>query len=333
MDQSNYTDGLQKPLIPNFIAYTYGVFAIEKWTKGRWTAEAGARFDKRDQTIYVRKNANEIQTQTKTFQRATFIVGGGYAVNEHLTLSSTVSSAWRPPAINELYSNGLHNGTATYEVGDSNLVPEQSVNVDVNAKFHNEKWMVEVSAFRNQIQHFIYQLPVQPPTITLRGTFPTFQFTQSNVVMQGAEVNVSRVLHPHFIATAAVSYLHAQDVSRDQPLIYMPSNRGRLGIQYQHAQLWKLEQLFAEVNWLYVARQSRYPIGIDYKNPPADYHLVDVNFGCEIPVQQQHLKVSVSVRNVFDVSYRDYLNRFRYFTDEPGRNIIVRLTIPFSIIH
>jgi iron complex outermembrane receptor protein len=333
MDQSNYTDGVQKPLIPNFIAYTYGFFAIEKWSKGRWTAELGTRFDKRDQTIYYRKTNTEIAQQFKTFQRATFIVGAGYAVTKNLQLNSSIASAWRPPAINELYSNGLHNGTATYERGDSNLIPEQSLNLDVNAKFHNEKWIVEISAYRNQIEQFIYQLPVQPPTITLRGTFPTFQFTQSNVVMWGTELNASRSLHPHLMATAAVSYLHAQDVIRDQPLIYMPANRGRLGLQYQHAQVWKLEQFFAELNWNYVSRQSRYPVGIDYKNPPAAYHLLDVNIGCEIPVQQQHVMVSVSVKNVLDVSYRDYLNRFRYFTDEPGRNIIVRLTIPFSIIH
>ncbi|MES2779786.1 MAG: TonB-dependent receptor [Bacteroidota bacterium] len=333
MDQSNYTDGIQKPLIPNFIAYTYGAFGIEKWNKGRWTAELGARFDKRNQTIYVRKANTDIGQQTKMFQRATFIIGGGYAVNEHLNVSSTLSSAWRPPAINELYSNGLHNGTATYETGDSNLIPEQSINADVNMKYHNEKWMAELSLFRNQINNFIYQLPVQPPTITLRGTFPTFQFTQTNVVMQGTELNVSRVLNKQLIATAAISYLDAQDVSNNEPLILMPANRSRLGLQYQRAQVWRLEQFFAEMNWSYVAQQTRYPINLDYKTPPAAYHLFDATAGFDLPIQKQHIKVSVSVKNIFNVSYRDYLNRFRYFTDEPGRNIILRLTIPFTIFN
>lgn len=332
MDQSNYTDGIQKPLIPNFIAHTYGAFMIEKWIKGRWTAELGTRFDKRDQTIYVRKTNDEITQQTKTFQRTTFIIGGGYAVAEHLQINSSIASAWRPPAINELYSNGLHNGTATYETGDSNLVPEQSINMDVNTKYHNDKWMAELSLFRNRINDFIYQLPVEPPTITLRGTFPTFRFTQTNVVMQGAELNISRVLNAHLIATTAISYLFAQDVSNDEPLILMPANRGRIGLQYQQSQLWKLEQFFAEVTGLYVAKQTRYPVNSDYKNPPEAYSLFDVTTGFEVPFHKQHIKVSVSVKNMFNVSYRDYLNRFRYFTDEPGRNIIVRLTIPFTIL-
>jgi iron complex outermembrane receptor protein len=331
MHQSNYTDGTQKTLIPNFIANTYGVFIFEKWVKGRWSAELGSRFDKRDQTIYQRNSKNEIVTQSRNYQRATAIVGGSYSFTEKLKLSSTFSSAWRPPSINELYSNGLHNGTATYEIGDSNLVPEKSYNLDINLKYQHTKWVIETSVFRNSISDFIYQLPVQPPTITLRGTFPTFMFTQTDVVMQGAEVNVSYSLSKHFITTGAISYLHADDVTHNQPLIYMPSNRSKLGVQYQTNSLWKVEHFFAEINWQYVAEQKRIPTNMDYKNPPPAYNLFDANIGFEIPVKNQHIKVSASAKNMFNVSYRDYLNRFRYFTDEPGRNFIVRLTIPFQL--
>lgn len=332
MDQSNYTDGVQKPLIPNFVSSTSGVYFFEKWSKGRWVAEFGSRADQREQTIYVRNSAQEIVTQSRTYSSATVIAGGSYALNEHWKASTTFSSAWRPPAINELYSNGLHNGTATYEIGDSNLVPERSYNLDLNLKRQSEKWTIEISGFRNQISDFIYQLPVPQPTITLRGTFPTFVFTQTNVVMQGAEINSSYLLHKNLVAGAALTYLHAQDVSHNQPLIYMPANRGRLSLQYQRGRLWKTEQVFAEVVWTYVDRQTRVPQGLDYLPPPAAYNLFDVNAGLEIPVKKQHIRLSASVKNVWNVSYRDYLNRFRYFTDEPGRNIIVRLTVPFTLL-
>jgi outer membrane receptor protein involved in Fe transport len=65
MHQSNYTDGTQKPLIPNFIANTYGFFVFEKWVKGRWSAELGSRFDKRDQTIYQRNSKNDRDSKQK----------------------------------------------------------------------------------------------------------------------------------------------------------------------------------------------------------------------------------------------------------------------------
>lgn len=331
MHQSNYSAGTQKPLIPNFIADTYGIFFFEKWLKGRWVAELGSRYDYRSQTIYVRNAQNEIVTQNRSYQRATAIIGGGYSFTEKLTVNSTFSSAWRPPSVNELYSNGLHNGTATYEIGDSNLIPERSYNLDITLKFHHLKWAVEASIFRNTIYDFIYQLPVQPPTITLRGTFPTFQFTQTDVVMQGAEVNFSYLLTTHWLGTAALSYLHADDVTNDEPLILMPANRSKVGIQYQTNAVWKVEQFFAELNWQYVAEQKRVPPNQDYKAPPPAYQLFDINMGFRIPFYKQHINVSASVKNVFNVSYRDYLNRFRYFSDEAGRNFVLRLTIPFEI--
>jgi iron complex outermembrane recepter protein len=225
----------------------------------------------------------------------------------------------------------LHNGTATYELGDSNLVPERSYNLDVSIKYHQVKWAVEASFYRNAITDFIYQLPVQPPTITLRGTFPTFQFTQTNVVMQGAEVNASYLLQKHWMVSGSFSYLHAQDQSHHQPLIFMPANRGKLGLVYRQNAVWKLEQFFAEANWLYVAKQNRYQPGLDYKDPPPAYNLFDISMGFNIPFYKQHITVSGSVKNVFNTGYRDYLNRFRYFTDEAGRNFTIRLSIPFEL--
>jgi iron complex outermembrane recepter protein len=331
MHQSNYTDGTQKPLIPNFIANTYGGFVFEKWQKGRWAAEVGSRFDSRSQTIYVRNNSNQIVIQSRDYHRATAIVGAGYAFTEKWNVNTTVSSAWRPPSINELYSNGLHNGTATYELGDSNLVPEQSFNWDLTLKYHDVKWSVEASVYRNAIEDFIYQLPVLPPTITLRGTFPTFQFTQTQVLMQGAEVNASYLLHANWLTTVSVTYLKADDVTHDQPLVLMPTNRYKIGVQYQRNALWKIEQFYVSVNGLYVAKQNRYQPGLDYKDPPPAYQLFDVNIGFQIPFYKQHLTVSASVKNVLNTTYRDYLNRFRYFTDEVGRNITIRVSIPFEL--
>jgi iron complex outermembrane receptor protein len=33
----------------------------------------------------------------------------------------------------------------------------------------------------------------------------------------------------------------------------------------------------------------------------------------------------LGINNLFNTRYRDYMNRFRYFTDEVGRNIVLQL--------
>ena len=49
----------------------------------------------------------------------------------------------------------------------------------------------------------------------------------------------------------------------------------------------------------------------------------------KIGITQNYL--SLSVTNLLNTSYREYLNRFRYYADEMGRNITLRIKIPFEI--
>ena len=41
------------------------------------------------------------------------------------------------------------------------------------------------------------------------------------------------------------------------------------------------------------------------------------------------LNIGLGVNNVFDTSYRNYLNSLRYFADELGRNIILQLKLNY----
>ena len=78
-------------------------------------------------------------------------------------------------------------------------------------------------------------------------------------------------------------------------------------------------------------QQNRVPENSDYAKPPSAYTLFDAEAGTDIYFGKQKMSVIFQVNNLFDVAYRDYLNRFRYFTDEMGRNFTFRLKIPINI--
>jgi iron complex outermembrane recepter protein len=328
MNQGNVSEGLQ-PILPNYRAYTYGIFLIEKWQQGRWMAEAGVRYDWRDQTRFIYENG--IQSNSMLYDGATFSVGGGYVINEFFKINSNVSSAWRPPSINELYSYGLHGGSATFEIGNPNLVAERNLNSEVGLVLNYSKWNGELNLFRNQFRNFIYRLPNPVPTLTIRGSFPMMNFVQDDALLQGSELNVTRLLGKSFSAGINASFLHAQNTTDNVPLIFMPANRARFTLAYQKAKVWKLNGVFADVQYNYVATQNRFPQGIDIIDPPAAYGLLDINAGCETRIGKQPIRISMSVYNALNASYRDYLSRLRYYTLEPGINFLVRLTIPFTI--
>lgn len=329
MNQANVSSGLQ-PIIPNFRAVTVGSYLMEKWQRKRWMAEVGLRFDWRQQTPFV-YNPKGTQTDYRTYTGLTTVVGGGYALTESIKLQANLSSAWRPPSINELYSYGLHGGTATFEVGNPNLTKEYGVNSEVGIELNTPIWQGELSVFRNQFTGFVYNLPAPQPILTVRGAFPLLNRVQDDAVLQGVDASLNRYLGKHFTAGVNLSYLYAQNTSDDVPLILMPANRVRFTVGYTHTKWWKLHDVFVNTEFTYVAEQKRYPVGVDLIAPPPAYGLLDLNLGCEIHIGKQPLRISGSIYNALNTSYRDYLSRFRYYSLDPGINFVLRLAAPFNI--
>jgi len=62
---------------------------------------------------------------------------------------------------------------------------------------------------------------------------------------------------------------------------------------------------------------------LDYAPAPAAYTLLRIYLGGQL--MRQHLQWIISLDNALNTRYRDYMNRLRYFADEPGRNLSLRL--------
>ena len=67
----------------------------------------------------------------------------------------------------------------------------------------------------------------------------------------------------------------------------------------------------------------------DILDVPGAYTLVNLEAGLEKRLRNSALRVNLAGTNLFNVEYRDYLNRFRYYSAEMGRNITLRLNYEF----
>ncbi len=325
--QNNSADGVSF-IIPDFTANTLGLYLMERKDAERWTFEAGIRYDIRWLYASSTRRLNQLE-ENRLFQNINGILSAVRRLPQNWMLVSTVSTGWRAPSINELYSNGLHTASATYEKGNRNLNAEQSMMADITIKKESEKLNAELGLYHNYIDQYIYQRPDLVPTLTIRGAFPTLVFTQTNASLSGADLTVSYLWFKHLKTGAGGSYLYAQDISANEPLMYMPANRVRFSLGYQYNKWVFTRKGFAELRANWVSRQNRFVSGVDYVDPPSAYMLLSLNYAFEIPVGKQTLKVSAGVNNMLNTTYRDYLSRFRYFTDDTGINYILRLTVPF----
>ena len=245
-------------------------------------------------------------------------------------MNLNIGAGWRPPTVNELYSYGVHHGTAQFEIGDRDLIPEQSYSIDATVKHRSDISSVEVSGFINRMDDFIFAFPSLQPTLTLRGIFPTLIYRQSDVVLHGIDVSLEyQILEDVRIGTSG-SIVRGEDTDRNEPLYQMPADRFK-GWAHFHLPLhFGLEEAYVEISGTTVAKQTRVPPNADYLPPPSGFSLFDIEYGGEFIMGPHMVRFNISVQNIFNRAYRDYLSRFRYFIDNPGRDIVFRIHIPFG---
>ncbi len=333
MQQDNSYSG--RYLIPNYTSSSYGGYAIEKWAKGGWEAQAGIRFDvKNIETRRIRGGAQTLTAYEFNFTALGSSFNLGYRILPEWKANATVSLSTRPPHVNELLVDGIHHGSGTYERGDPRLKPEQSFNLSLNSSYasKNKAWQLDLTLYRNSIENYIYQQPrPDSPVLTIRGAFPLIQYTATDALLQGMDITSTLRLSPSLSHTIRYALLRARNLIENDWLIWMPSDRIANEITYSLKDGKRFSETYFSVELQNVMRQKRVPDekngSRDYKEAPPAYSLLNADVSTSFKIGRLPLTLGVGGRNLLNKAYREYLNTFRYYTDERGRNITLRLKL------
>ncbi|AKD55422.1 TonB-dependent receptor [Spirosoma radiotolerans] len=328
-------------LIPNFRNYGAGLFAIERYAVGRLTLEAGVRYDYRWLRAYfLDEVTKQTYFKTHTWQNANGSLGAAYQLRPDLTLTANFSTAWRAPNVADLYSNGLHQSAVAYERGNPDLQPEQAYNSNLVLAYAGKRLSGEIGVYNNRIENYIYLKPDSVPVVRQRGAFPSYTYAQVRATFRGVDASITYKLTDRFTVTSKNSLLFAYNQTDHDYLVFIPANRSDNNIRYDWAKWGKLTNVYVSVSGLYVSRQNRAPAVTsrqengaiiftgDFAAPPPAYFLLGAEAGFQTQVGKQPISVILSGTNLANVAYRDYLNRFRYFADEPGRNLMLKVKLP-----
>ena len=335
LSQGNITSGkrVQNPtlttsLLPNYSLQNTGVFAIERRATEKWELELGLRYDVKDIETHrpkVNFSPNILRNQ-QTFNGLSGSIGFTYRWNLFTESQFTASRAFRAPGANELFSNGVHHGAGAFEIGDPNLKGESAMNLSFSTTYKRERWDIELGLYSNQIHNFIY---LRPDVLngnavyatTVRGVFPIFSYQQVNARFQGIDFQASYLLSERLSIQQKTSLVRAFDTENDQYLVGIPADRFEYLLRYA----FKKNKHYVSGGITSVARQTRVEDGSDYSAPPEGYFLVNLNWGMSVRAFDLNLRVS----NALNTAYRDYLNRFRYYADDQGRNISFKVAYNF----
>lgn len=350
-------------LIPDYDKYDAGVYALGKYfLNDAWIIEGGLRYDFNhlNANKFYRKSlwesrgydldfsdivVAEFGTQLLTnpvfnYHNVSGTMGFSYSFAQKYELLFNYSVATRAPNPSELFSEGLHHSAARIEIGDLRFTQEVAHKVSVALSKTGGKFQFTVNPFLNSIDDFIL---IEPSGVeqTIRGSFQVWDFKQTDALLLGFDLDAKVKLTERFDYITKFSFVKGYERENESPLILMPPANLSSILQYKNQNLNNLK-LGLESN--YVFRQNEFPYTnteiflpisettevIDLSTPPEAYHLMHFNADVDFNVfGKTDLSVGLTVTNLFNTNYRDYLNRLRYYADDLGRNIVLRLKINY----
>lgn len=335
----NNKNKAEELLIPNYDSRDLGLFAYAKKSWETTTFNIGARFDARkiEGVEMVEDGSPKFNTFSNSFSNLSGALGFTKEFNDQFNFKANLGSAFRSPNIAELSSDGVHEGTFRYEVGNNNLRPENSYYGDMAFEFNNNTVSASIGAFNNYIDNYIFSSQTAGETIVVDGeTLPVYRFVQENANLSGIEASLT--LHPAELIHFENSFSYTKGINRatDRPLPFIPAavlrNELRLEPEFKG-----VKNTYLSVALDNVFRQNR----IDaFETTTAGYTLVNLGLGTTFVLGRQPLRVNVSANNVFNKAYYDHLSRFKpgrldetdptagYYNQ--GRNISLGLYVPFK---
>lgn len=361
--QYNYAnpDTKIRRLIPDFEKYDLGVYGVYKkeftqdfgvemglrvdyrylnaykfYKQSLWTSR---NYDLTHSDIVIRESENQVLTQPQLhYLNRTATFGFHKHILRHTSLLANFTSASRAPNPSELFSEGLHHSASRIEIGNLDFVPEKSNKFSVSWEHEDHGEYISAQPFVNYLNDFIVIEPIGVEQ-TIRGNYQLWEYRQTNATLSGIDIDFKYQFPLHWKYSSQIAYVKGYDRTKKEYLISMPPFQFKNYIQYEFK-----SGMNVGIESIYVAKQNKYPNNnfsiylpqtglfetIDISTPPPAYHLVNID--AEIPIPNRfklQATLSLKVTNLLNTSYRNYLNRMRYFADEMGRNIVLQYTLHY----
>ncbi|WP_293891408.1 TonB-dependent receptor [Flavobacterium sp.] len=326
MHQTNKNSG-QELLIPDAATTDFGVFGTANYEFGKNVLQAGLRFDNRkinSETHGIIGQESYFAAIDKSFD--SFNASLGYKTNlaDDFTLRLNIASGFRAPNLAELTSNGVHEGSNRYEIGNANLKNEQNLQTDLNLEYKSSHFEIFANGFYNHINNYIF---ISPNGSVINGN-NVYDYVQANAKLYGGETGIHFHPHPldwlHFTSSYEM-VIGKKDNGSNLPLI--PANKWNNNFkgEFELKNWWK--EGFATLNIESTFAQNN---NGEFETKTSGYTLINLGLGGKININKATFNFNLNVNNVLDKRYVSHLSRLKSDgIPNIGRNVI--LGINFAI--
>lgn len=319
MAQKNENFG-EEFLIPDATTHDFGVFATSNIEWGKNTFQAGIRFDNRKINSQANGSVGEegyFEALEKKYNSFNASIGYKTTIKEKYIFRLNMASGFRAPNMAELTSNGVHEGSNRYEIGNKNLKNEQNVQADLNIEYRNPHFEWFVNGFYNFINNYIY---IEPNGNTI-DDYNVFNYVQNNAILYGGETGIH--FHPHPLDWLHITSTFETVIGKNRnnqylPLIPAQKLNNNLKIELSDKKYFKENYFSLGVE--HFLKQNNTSL---FETKTQDYTLVNIGVGTKIQFAKTAFTIYLNANNLFNKNYISHLSRLKADgIPNIGRNIV-----------
>lgn len=321
----------EETLIPAYNLYDIGSYATISKASEFLTLNGGVRYDYR-----------HLDFSSLNFSAVTGSFGAVWNACRHTSIRLNMARGFRAPNMSELGSDGVHEGTIRYELGNAQLKPEYSWQADLGADYSDTHISAQIALFANLVQNYIF---AQRIPIEMAEGYRTYQYTQGNARLLGFEAGID--FHPihsiHFQNT--FSYVDARQLNANEdakylPMIPAPRWTSELKHELTHQNRTMFNNAFVSLCLEYNLAQNHYCRVDETETRTPSYALLNLSAGSDIMVKKQKMaEIYIIADNLLNKTYQNHLSRLKYCDTNTltglqgvynmGRNVTFKVVVPF----
>lgn len=318
----------EEAFIPGVEINEMGVFTLQRFEFGKFGLDAGLRIDARE--LRADLDGRETSTpgleagldwsttpDTRSFTNVSASAGAFWRPSDPLFLALTLSLSGRAPTEFELFADGPHEGTGTWEVGDPTLSSEEALSLEATLRWTGDSTRVQAHAWAARYDGFIEERP----TGEVYDDLPVFNFRQTDADFVGFEVEATQTL-----LTRAEGRLEASlsgDVVRGDTDQGPPPRIPAFGVTGELS--WESETLDAAVEIRHVGDQTR---TAPFELETDGYTAINASLAWR-PLAGTPVTVSLRGRNLSDAEIREHASYLKDIAPSPGRSVSLGLAFTF----
>lgn len=314
-----------------------GAFVLQRLDRDTWGVEGGLRIDTRT-------------LDANLTGRPTSDAAAGYGVNwaaasgkqDFTNASASVSVFWRPasdwflglslahnaraPTEFELFADGPHGGTGSYEIGDPTLDAEQVTSLEATLRWTGANGKIEAHVYTADYTGFIDEARTgdfvdDAGVLDPAGELPVVRFIQSDAQFYGGELEGTYDVWRHgdgvLSLEGSYDYVHGRTDAGPPARIPPYSVTGRV--------VWIAPRLEGQVEVRHVAEQDRLSA---FELPTDAYTLLSARVSYR-PLADQDFKVFLDGRNLTNEPAREHASFLKDIAPLPGRTVRAGVTYSF----